>query len=269
MKRLTRNGVIVVAAASGAMAVAMPAHADSAADGSAVGSPGVISGNTLQVPVHVPVNVCGNTVNVAGLLNPAAGNTCANESGTRAASHTPGAPSGAAGVRAPEPRAAGGVRAGAPGGGGSGTASSGGAASTGSTSSSGGAGSWGGATAQGGAKGSSGLLSGNAIQVPVDIPVNVSGNSVNVVGIGNPAVGNESVNTPGDQPAKPTPRPETPAPPRAHHPAPPAPRSAAPQADVALAHTGADLTAPAVAASAALLVSGAVLYRRYRPGARR
>ncbi|MEU1304031.1 chaplin [Streptomyces shenzhenensis] len=258
MKRLTRNGVIVVAAASGALAVTMPAHADSAADGSTVGSPGVISGNTLQVPVHVPVNVCGNTVNVAGLLNPAAGNTCANESGTGAGSVRAGAPSGA-----------GGVRAGAPGGGGSGTSSSGGAASTGGTSSSGGAGSWGGATAQGGAKGSSGLLSGNTIQVPVDIPVNVSGNSVNVVGLGNPAVGNESVNTPGDQPAKPTPRPETPAPPRAHHPAPPAPRSAAPQADVALAHTGADLTAPAVAASAALLVSGAVLYRRYRPGARR
>ncbi|MEU6607163.1 chaplin [Streptomyces shenzhenensis] len=257
MKRLTRNGVIVVAAASGAMAVTMPAYADSAADGSAVGSPGVISGNTLQVPVHVPVNVCGNTVNVAGLLNPAAGNTCASEGGTGAGSVRAGAPSGA-----------GGVRAGAPGGG-SGTSSSGGAASTGGASSSSGAGSWGGATAQGGAKGSSGLLSGNTIQVPVDIPVNVSGNSVNVAGVGNPAVGNESVNTPGDQPAKPTPQPETPAPPRAHHPAPPAPRAAAPQADVALAHTGADLTAPAVAASAALLVSGAVLYRRYRPGARR
>ena len=40
-------------------------------------SPGVLSGNTVQVPVDVPVNVCGNTVNVVGLLNPAVGNSCA------------------------------------------------------------------------------------------------------------------------------------------------------------------------------------------------
>lgn len=32
------------------------------------------SGNLVQVPVHVPVNVVGNTVNVIGLLNPAFGN---------------------------------------------------------------------------------------------------------------------------------------------------------------------------------------------------
>jgi hypothetical protein len=31
------------------------------------------------VPVHVPVNVCGNTVSVIGLLNPAFGNTCINK----------------------------------------------------------------------------------------------------------------------------------------------------------------------------------------------
>ncbi len=37
----------------------------------AIGSPGVVSGNLVQVPVHVPTNVCGNTVNVIGLLNPA------------------------------------------------------------------------------------------------------------------------------------------------------------------------------------------------------
>ncbi|WP_272922502.1 chaplin [Streptomyces sp. SID5785] len=54
------------------------ASADSGAQGAAVGSPGVLSGNVVQVPVHVPVNVCGNTVNVIGLLNPAFGNTCVN-----------------------------------------------------------------------------------------------------------------------------------------------------------------------------------------------
>lgn len=40
MKRVTRNSVIAVCAASGAMAVAGPAHADSAAGGYAGGSPG-------------------------------------------------------------------------------------------------------------------------------------------------------------------------------------------------------------------------------------
>lgn len=48
------------------------------ADGMAVGSPGVVSGNVVQVPVDVPVNVSGNSVNVVGALNPAFGNTAVN-----------------------------------------------------------------------------------------------------------------------------------------------------------------------------------------------
>lgn len=47
--------------------------------GFAAGSPGVLSGNNIQVPIHIPVNVCGNTVNVIGLLNPALGNVCVND----------------------------------------------------------------------------------------------------------------------------------------------------------------------------------------------
>nr|WP_260696827.1 chaplin [Streptomyces sp. 130] len=62
-----------------AMGAAAPAFADAGAGGAAVNSPGVISGNTIQVPVHVPVNVCGNTINVVGLLNPAFGNVCIND----------------------------------------------------------------------------------------------------------------------------------------------------------------------------------------------
>ncbi|MET9697988.1 chaplin [Streptomyces sp. NPDC006529] len=54
------------------------AHGGASADGEAVGSPGVASGNLLQVPVHVPVNAVGNSVNVIGLLNPAFGNTGIN-----------------------------------------------------------------------------------------------------------------------------------------------------------------------------------------------
>lgn len=41
-------------------------------------SPGVLSGDVIQVPIHIPVNVCGNSIDVIGLLNPASGNTCTN-----------------------------------------------------------------------------------------------------------------------------------------------------------------------------------------------
>ncbi|NED79021.1 chaplin [Streptomyces sp. SID11233] len=61
-----------------AIGAATPAFADSGAGAAAVGSPGVLSGNVVQIPVHVPINLCGNTVNVIGLLNPSFGNTCVN-----------------------------------------------------------------------------------------------------------------------------------------------------------------------------------------------
>ncbi|WUB50079.1 chaplin [Streptomyces griseorubiginosus] len=62
-----------------ALGMAAPAFADAGAQGTAVGSPGLLSGNVVQVPVHVPINVCGNTVNVIALLNPAFGNSCTND----------------------------------------------------------------------------------------------------------------------------------------------------------------------------------------------
>ncbi|MFI1653663.1 chaplin [Streptomyces sp. NPDC020472] len=68
----------VVAGIVMAMGVASPAFADAEATGIAAGSPGVLSGNVVQIPIHVPINVCGNSVNIIGLLNPAAGNTCIN-----------------------------------------------------------------------------------------------------------------------------------------------------------------------------------------------
>ncbi|WP_327357285.1 chaplin [Streptomyces sp. NBC_01304] len=81
MRQVTRKGLITVAAASGVLAVTGGyAHADSGANGKTSDSPGVASGNTIQLPVDVPINLCGNTVNVIGLLNPAAGNSCANDS---------------------------------------------------------------------------------------------------------------------------------------------------------------------------------------------
>ncbi|MDQ1040770.1 hypothetical protein QFZ75_007186 [Streptomyces sp. V3I8] len=227
MKRVARSGLIIAAAASGAVGVTMPAHADSAADGVTARSPGVISGNTIQLPVHVPVNACGNTVNVVGLLNPAAGNGCADEGGDGGA----GGHHGSAG-----------------------------------------------AVADGVEKESPGLVSGNGVHLPVQLPVNVTGNSVSVVGIGNPSVGNESTNTSADGPRLP----DTPSGPK---PAQPSQRPAdrAEPADpveaegsrivpqgvpkAALARTGTDLMAPAAAASAALMLGGVALYRRFRPAA--
>ncbi|MGW6918627.1 chaplin [Kitasatospora sp. NPDC054939] len=74
--------ITAVAAATGGLVLAAAgvaaAHGGAAANGVAAGSPGVISGNQVQIPVHIPVNVCGNTVSVIGLLNPAFGNSCAN-----------------------------------------------------------------------------------------------------------------------------------------------------------------------------------------------
>ncbi|MER6038068.1 chaplin [Streptomyces sp. NPDC001835] len=140
MRQSTRKGLMTMAAATGVIAAASGyAHADAGAAGSATGSPGVLSGNTVQAPVHVPVNVCGNTVNVIGLLNPAAGNACANHGGSGSGGH-------------------------------------------------------GGSHASGRSDHSPGVGSGNTVQVPVDVPVNVCGNSVNVVGVGNAAKGNDCAN---------------------------------------------------------------------------
>ncbi|MYW63787.1 DUF320 domain-containing protein [Streptomyces sp. SID8379] len=78
MSRTAKAFVFSAVAAAAMAGTAGVATADSGAQGAATDSPGVISGNAVQVPVHVPVNVCGNTVNVIGLLNPAFGNSCAN-----------------------------------------------------------------------------------------------------------------------------------------------------------------------------------------------
>ncbi|MFD7546169.1 chaplin [Streptomyces sp. NPDC059578] len=61
-----------------ALGAASPALADAGANGAAIGSPGVLSGNVIQVPVHVPINICGNSVNIIALLNPTFGNVCVN-----------------------------------------------------------------------------------------------------------------------------------------------------------------------------------------------
>ncbi|MFE4174612.1 chaplin [Streptomyces sp. NPDC056909] len=73
-----KKAATVVAGLLMTMGAAAPAMADAEAEGIAAGSPGVLSGNVLQIPIHVPINLCGNTIDVIGVLNPAFGNVCVN-----------------------------------------------------------------------------------------------------------------------------------------------------------------------------------------------
>ncbi|MGW1992176.1 chaplin [Embleya sp. NPDC001921] len=81
MNTFKKAGVMVAGSAALVMAGAGAASAGSEADGAAVGSPGVLSGNNLQVPIHIPVNLCGNSLDIVGILNPTFGNFCANIDG--------------------------------------------------------------------------------------------------------------------------------------------------------------------------------------------
>ncbi|AYG79240.1 hypothetical protein DWB77_01351 [Streptomyces hundungensis] len=227
MRRVAMKGLVTAVATGGVLAATGYAYADSNAAGSADSSPGVLAGNAVQLPVHIPVSACGNTVDVLGLLNPSAGNTCANASRAAHAGRA-GTPHGA-------PRAANG----------------------------------GGAHAVGAEKGSPGLLAGNGLELPVDLPVNISGNSIGVVGVLNPAIGNTATNQSAPPPVRHHPAPPTPvvAPPAPPAPAPAHPVAAAPRG-AALAHTGADGLGLAIPASAALLLGGGILYRRFRGATR-
>ncbi|WP_431947218.1 chaplin [Actinacidiphila sp. bgisy167] len=90
MKRLSKAAVLTVAAGVAVMGSAGGALASdggkdfdrggASAEGAAVGSPGVLSGNVIQVPVNVPINLCGNSINTLApsLLNFTTGNACIN-----------------------------------------------------------------------------------------------------------------------------------------------------------------------------------------------
>ena len=178
----------------------------------AADSPGILSGNLIQIPVSIPVNVCGNSVSVVGILDSASGNTCSN-SGSAAstanggASNSPGVGSGnliQIPVTVPVNVCGNSVS-----GVGIGDTASDNHCSNGGSGASGGTGS----TANGGSSHSPGVGSGNTVQVPVSAPVNVCGNDVSVVGILDSATGNTCSN------GGPT---TTPTPPPGHgHPTPP------------------------------------------------
>lgn len=278
MRQVTRKGLITVAAAGGVLALSGGyAHADSGASATAANSPGVLSGNNVQVPVHVPVNVCGNTVDVVGVLNPTFGNKCVNASGTARPGHGGGAHSTPPG-------------GGAHGGYGGGASDGGGYGGDSHTAPPGGS------HAGGSAHDSPGVGSGNVVEVPVDVPVNVCGNSVDVVGLLNPTFGNGCENgTPGTPPGKPqqpgTPgepgnpgNPEEPGTPgtpgtpgKPGHPSdraiPPAPNAheaqnvASPKGTEELARTGAGSLGTVIPVGAGMLLAGSILYRRARSAA--
>ncbi|MFE9421456.1 chaplin [Kitasatospora sp. NPDC006697] len=266
------------------------------AEGAAAGSPGVASGNTVQVPLDAPVNVCGNTVDVVGLLNPAYGNQCGN---TSAPAHHGGGSQAGGGSQNGGSQGGTGSQTG---GGQNGGDQSGGGQNSGGQNSGGqnGPGTPGipgvppppvaGSSASGATQGSPGVGSGNNGQLPVSVPVNACGDSVDVVGLLNPAMGNDCVNhqTPG-HPQAPPPVGSTPAAPvsaptgsvagvtgtrtSAQPPAaapvaapvvqqaPAAPQQA-PAAATHLAYTGVDGLDVLAPAGLALLVAGGVLYRR-------
>jgi hypothetical protein len=325
MRDLISKGLLTAAAATSVLSLGGGHAFASDAQGAATGSPGVLSGNNVQVPVEIPVNLCGNTVDVVGVGNPAFGNTCANvhthrqyedanrdataqssrnldgggahaavpASGRHAApmplpapAHKPmprpdrmpseAVPSPATPMGTPVPAAY--AEPSAPqhyaehqqhrphtaAGDLSGYAGSG-------------------AQASGVAQNSPGVLSGNLVQLPIDVPVNACGNSIDIVGLLNPAFGNhcESGTVPAPPPYAEPPAPEPPAP-HAEPPAPPVPVThhrtphvpahpgvyvppPAPEAPpvAQLAHTGADANLLAAGAlSAALVLGGSILYRR-------
>ncbi|MEU9192890.1 chaplin [Streptomyces hundungensis] len=49
------------------------------ATGVAQNSPGLLSGDVIQIPVDLGLNVCGDTIDIIGLLNPSSNNNCANK----------------------------------------------------------------------------------------------------------------------------------------------------------------------------------------------
>ncbi|MCX5037753.1 MULTISPECIES: LAXTG-anchored chaplin ChpA [Streptomyces] len=266
MRQTLSRGMVAAAAATGILSLCgSPALADSHADGAATNSPGAVSGNALQVPVDVPVNACGNTVDVIAALNPAFGNECENASDEQTGGH----------------------------GGGYGGDTSTSDASDASDASDPAASSGSGAHADGATHGSPGVDSGNTTQVPVDVPVNLCGNTVDVIAALNPVFGNECENSaeepPGygeEEPPPPTTPPgygeeepppptdeeppppgeEEPPPPTEEEHTPPAPQTEQPPV---LAETGSEGTLGAAAAGAVLIAGGAILYRRGRAAAGR
>lgn len=79
MQAVKKAAFVLTTAGLAAGASAGAAVADSGAGAHAAGSPGALSGNVLQVPVHLPVNFVGNSLNLVGVGNFTSGNTGVND----------------------------------------------------------------------------------------------------------------------------------------------------------------------------------------------
>ncbi|MCQ4040670.1 chaplin [Streptantibioticus rubrisoli] len=82
MKRIIKATALAAASCAvvvGAAGAASAQQGGASANGATVGSPGVLSGNVIQVPINLPVSLCGNSINLIALLNPTAGNACASK----------------------------------------------------------------------------------------------------------------------------------------------------------------------------------------------
>ncbi|MDQ0748566.1 hypothetical protein QF034_002797 [Streptomyces africanus] len=83
MSRIAKVGTLALGAGAVVLSVPGVAAADADAKAAAFDSPGPLSGNVIQVPIHAPIKVCGNTVTVFGGLNRAAGSVCGNNDGEK------------------------------------------------------------------------------------------------------------------------------------------------------------------------------------------
>ncbi|MCY0961150.1 chaplin [Streptomyces sp. H27-H5] len=85
-RQVLGKGMLTAAAASSLLSIATgAAHAQPGAMAEASHSPGVLSGNSVSVPITFAPNVCGNSVDGGAALNPSMGNTCATTTGSDAA----------------------------------------------------------------------------------------------------------------------------------------------------------------------------------------
>ncbi|MFV2121999.1 chaplin family protein, partial [Streptomyces sp. Act-28] len=85
MRHIRRSGLVALMATGGALALATgSARADADAFAAAFDSAGQVAGDEVRLPADSPVSVCGDTANAEGLLDPAAGSTCADRNGSGA-----------------------------------------------------------------------------------------------------------------------------------------------------------------------------------------
>ncbi|MEV5505185.1 chaplin [Streptomyces orinoci] len=78
MSRFAKAAVLTASVGFALAGVTGTAVADADAEGVVAHSPGVLSGDVIQIPIHVPINLCGNSIDIVGLLNAASGNVCIN-----------------------------------------------------------------------------------------------------------------------------------------------------------------------------------------------